>query len=205
MADMDMALPCRVAARRSTFGRRVVVSSLSAIGLAAALATPVASAHRACAHAQTRISAASRPAMQAAVVCLINGQRTGRHLPRLHENARLNRSAQGWTNEMVRARAFSHGSNFSARISAVGFNWSMVGENIAAGYDTPASVVHAWMASPDHCRNILSPSFLDVGTGVSQGSVAGAGSPGTWTQDFGLPMGAHQPSGNTGPANGCPY
>ncbi len=106
---------------------------------------------------------------------------------------------------MVRARAFSHGSDFSARISAVGFHWSMVGENIAAGYDTPASVVRAWMASPDHCRNILSPSFLDVGTGVSRRSVAGAIGPGTWTQDFGLPMGRHQPSGNTGPASGCPY
>lgn len=202
---MDTALLCRAAARGSTFGRRVVVGSLSAIGLAAVLATPAASAHRGCAHVHTRISAASRPAMQAAVVCLINGQRTRRHLPRLHENARLNRSAQRWTNAMVRERIFGHSSHFSARISSVGFHWSMVGENIAAGYDTPALVVRAWMASPEHCRNILSPSFLDIGTGVSRGSVLGAGGPGTWTQDFGLPKGAHQPSGNTGPASGCPY
>jgi uncharacterized protein YkwD len=202
---MDTAMLCRAVARGSTFGRRVVVGSFSVIGLAAVLAAPAAGAPGACADAQTRISAASRPAMQAAVVCLINGQRTRHHLPRLHENARLNRSAQGWTNAMVRARAFTHGSNFSARISAVGFNWSMVGENIAAGFDTPASVVRAWMGSPEHCRTILSPSFLDVGTGVSQRAVASAGGPGTWTQDFGLPMGAHRPSGNMGPANGCPY
>jgi uncharacterized protein YkwD len=206
MADIDTAMLCRFAARGAIVGRRFVVGSLSALGLAAALATPAASAHGgACALAHTRISTASRPVMQAAVVCLINRQRTGHHLPALHENARLNRSAQGWTNVLVRNRAFSHAGNFSARISAVGFNWSLVGENIAAGFDTPASVVRAWMASPGHCRNILSPSFLDVGTGVSQRSVAGAGGPGTWTQDFGLPMGAHAPSGNSGPANGCPY
>ncbi len=183
----------------------MVIASLSAIGLTGALATPAASAHRGCAHAHTRISAASRPALQAAVVCLINRQRARRHLPRLHENARLNRAAQRWTNVMVRRRGFGHGSNFSGRISSVGFHWSMVGENVAAGFGTPAAVVHAWMASPDHCRNILSPSFLDVGTGVSLGAVEGAGGPGTWTQDFGLPMGVHQPSRNTGPASGCPY
>ena len=205
MALTDTAIRCRRAARGRSLGRRFALVSLSAIGMAAGLATPAASAHGACALAHTPISQASRPAMQSAAVCLINRQRARHHLPRLHENRRLNRSAQGWTNTMVRHGGFTHGANFSARISAVGFNWSMVGENIAAGFDTPASVVSAWMASPGHCRNILSPSFMDVGTGVSGRSVPGAGGRGTWTQDFGLPMGAHPPSGSTGPMNGCPY
>lgn len=143
--------------------------------------------------------------MRAAVVCLINVERSSRRLPSLHENARLDRSAQGWTNAMARVHDLSHGAAFAARISAVGFRWSTAGENIAAGFPTPAAVVRAWMASPGHCRNILSPTFLDVGTGVSWASVAGARGPGTWTQDFGLPLGAHTRSGNTGPANGCPY
>ena len=206
MGHSDTAVLCRFAARRFTVGRRLVVGSLTAFGLTAALAAPGASAHNgACAAAHTPISSASRPALQAAVVCLINRQRTKRHLPRLHESSRLNRSAQGWTNTMVRHGGFTHGGNFSARISAGGFNWSMVAENIAAGFDTPAAVVRAWMASPGHCTNILSPSFKDVGTGVSRGAVPGAGGAGAWTQDFGLPMGAPQPSGNRGPANGCPY
>lgn len=211
MAHHDTAKPCRDVARGLIVRRRLLIAWLSAVGLTAglataALATPAAGADGSgCRLAHTRISLASRPAIQAAVVCLINRQRAHHHLPGLHENARLNRSAQGWTNTMVRDRGFTHGGNFSARISAVGFNWSMVGENIAAGFPTPAAVVGAWMASAGHCRNILSPSFADVGTGVSQGSVAGAGGPGTWTQDFGLPMGSHPPSGNSGPANGCPY
>jgi uncharacterized protein YkwD len=166
----------------------------------------MASAHRrGCRHAHTRIAAASRAQLQRAVVCLINRQRAERHLPRLHANQRLNRSAQGWTNRMVRTDSFSHGADFAARISAVGFDWSRAGENIATGFHTPAAVVRAWMASPGHCQNILSPSFADVGTGVSGRPIAGAGGNGTWTQDFGLPMGHRAPSGNSGPAQGCPY
>jgi uncharacterized protein YkwD len=184
-----------------------VVSVTAAVLVTAIGFAPAASAHagRGCRHANTPIAGASRSALQKSVVCLINRQRSARHLPRLRENGRLNRSAQGWTNSMVRFDDFSHGSDFSARISAVGFNWSMVGENIATGFATPASVVRAWMASPGHCRNILTPSFLDVGTGLSRSPVRGFGSRGTWTQDFGLPMNRHAPSGNWGPANGCPY
>jgi uncharacterized protein YkwD len=106
---------------------------------------------------------------------------------------------------MVRDESFSHGADFASRISAVGFSWSRAGENIASGFETPAAVVHAWMGSTGHCENILSPSFADVGTGVSRRGIAGAGSAGTWTQDFALPMGHRAPSGNSGPASGCPY
>jgi uncharacterized protein YkwD len=152
------------------------------------------------------IGSASRIDMQQSVVCLINQQRTERHLPRLRINQQLNRSAQGWTNVMVRDRDFSHGSDFSARISAVGFNWSKAGENIATGFRTPARVVRGWMASTGHCQNILSPNYLDVGTGVSDHPIPGFGSAtGTWTQDFALPMGMSAPSANGGPAAGCPY
>lgn len=180
-----------------------IAALLSVAGLSAA-AAPAAGAGR-CAAAHASISHASRRAIKAAVVCLVNLQRTSRGLPPLHESRRLDRSAQGWTNVMVRVHEFTHGADFASRISAVGFDWEAAGENIAAGYQTPASVVRAWMASPGHCRNILSPTFLDVGTGVSVGAVAGAEGAGTWTQDFGLPMGAQPRSGNSGPANGCPY
>lgn len=174
--------------------------------LSAAAFTPVAGAaqHRRCAHANSSVGTASPRALRRAVLCLINRQRTARHLPRLHASKRLNRSAQGWTNTMVRSNIFTHGADFAARITSVGFDWSTAGENIAAGYSTPASVVRAWMASPDHCRNILTPNFLDVGTGLSR--VGTVGTPaGTWTQDFALPMSANARSHNWGPADGCPY
>lgn len=159
---------------------------------------------RRCADAHARVTRTRRPVLQAAVVCLINVQRTRRGLPALRENSRLNRSAQGWTNTMVRAGEFTHGANFAARITAAGFAWSQAGENIAAGFPTPAAAVRAWMRSPGHCRNILSPAFRDVGIGVSERRVAGARRPGTWTQDFGLPMGAAPASHNSSAENSCP-
>jgi uncharacterized protein YkwD len=186
--------------------RRVLAATTLALGVTTAATVPTASAHGGgCAFAHTPVGATSRAQLRTAVLCLINHQRTKRGLPRLRESRRLNRSAQGWTNDMVRHRDFSHGADFAARISAVGFNWQMVGENIAAGYATPASVVRAWMSSAGHCRNILTPEFTYVGTGVSAGSIPGAGGSGTWTQDFGLPMNRHAPSGNWGPADRCPY
>ena len=192
--------------------RALAVAVLVAAAGLSSLATTAAGARgrlrhsaRRCEAAHTPIRRASRRAIKAAVVCLVNVQRTSRGLPPLHENSRLDRSAQGWTNVMVRVHDFTHGADFASRISAVGFNWSTAGENIAAGFQTPAAVVRAWMASPGHCRNLLSPSFLDVGTGVSLGAVAGAGGGGPWTQDFGLPMGHNPPSGDSAPANGCPY
>jgi uncharacterized protein YkwD len=186
---------------------------LAAIAAACALTlvafTSMASAHtrasRTCRYAHTSIHAASRAQLRGAVVCLVNKKRAAFHLPGLVSNGRLNRSAQGWTNEMVSHREFTHGADFASRISAVGFDWSNVAENIAAGYQTPSSVVNGWMASQGHCANILSPVYRMVGTGVSVGGSATGDGGGTWTQDFGLWMGQHAASGNYGPAEGCPY
>lgn len=202
------AAAARCVLRFGLSARRVVIVVSSAVALTAAFGASGASGRvrdHHCRYAHARVGTVSRGRLQAAVVCLINVQRTTRGLPPLQQSRRLNRSAQGWTNAMVRDRFFSHGADFAARITAVGFNWSNVGENIASGFSTPAAVVRGWMGSPGHCRNILTPTFADVGTGVSRRGVPGASGHGTWTQDFGLWMGARAPSGNWGPADRCPY
>ncbi len=144
--------------------------------------------------------------MRATVVCLINHQRNQHGLPSLTISTRLNQSAQSWNDEMIATGDFTHGDNFAGRISAVGYDWQTAGENIATGYTTPHAVVSAWMASPDHCRNILDPAFRDVGTGFTDAAVGSwASQPATFTQDFGLTMSQNPASGNHGPQNGCPY
>jgi len=70
---------------------------------------------------------------------------------------------------------FSHygcldNSTFGQRITGCGYQWTMVGENIAAGYTSPASVVQAWMDSPTHRENILNPGFKDLGAGYAYNS-----------------------------------
>ncbi len=158
----------------------------------------------ACPDAHVDITQAQPDQMRAAVLCLVNEQRTAHGLPQLTPSTKLDRSAQGWTDSMVDSNEFTHGSAFTDRISATGFDWTIVGENIATGYQTPASVVRAWMRSPGHCANILDPAYREVGTGVSARRIPRASTAlGTWTQDFGRLMGQPALSGNDGPANAC--
>jgi uncharacterized protein YkwD len=184
--------------------RRILALTLARAALVpAAAATGRASG---CANANRRATGGDTAAMRAAILCLVNRQRISRHLPPLRANAKLNRSAQGWTKHMVRAGVFTHGPNFAARITAAGYGWTAAGENIATGFPTPRAVVAGWMRSAGHCRNILSPAFRDLGVGVVARPVRRyASGPATWTQDFALPRDAHLPSHNLGPANGCPY
>ena len=193
---------------RTMFIRRHLAALLALSAVAASCLAPAASARarHTCRYANTPATAATRAQMRAAVVCLINQQRTKRHLPALHPRPSLDRSAQRWTNAMIASRRLTHGPNFAARITATGFDWSAVGENIAAGFATPHDVVGAWIASTGHCANILDPTFADVGTGVSAHRVGHfPGAPATWTQDFGLQRGHKPPSRNRRPASGCPY
>lgn len=87
---------------------------------------------------------------------------------------------------MQQTNTFSHtganGSTVATRVTAAGYNWTMVGENIAAGQPTLASVMQAWLNSPGHCANIMDPRFAAMG-------IAFATNPDTregifWTQVF---------------------
>jgi uncharacterized protein YkwD len=162
-----------------------------------------------CAGAGLTVASAPAQELRDAVVCLVNREREVHHLPALRALRRLDRAAQSWTDRMLDSHSFSHaagGSDPGSRISAAGYQWWAFGENIATGFATPQQVVAAWMGSEGHCRNILGPQFTDVGTGVSDGAVAGFGSGGgTWTQDFGRPAGTRAPSRNMAAADGCPY
>jgi uncharacterized protein YkwD len=162
-----------------------------------------------CANAGATASDTSARVLRGAVVCLVNQERARFHLPAIHQARRLTSSAQRYTTEMVRQDFFSHtapnGSTPGTRIAASGFRWSWIGENIASGYPTTEAVVTSWMHSQGHCYNLLAPVFRDIGIGVSPHGVGPASGPATWTQDFGLPLGASAPSGNWGPANHCPY
>jgi uncharacterized protein YkwD len=161
-----------------------------------------------CAGEDASAEPSSLTLMRSAVICLLNRERTKRGLPTLAASRQLNGSAQAWTNTMVRTGRFTHGPGdaFARRISAAGYDWQTAGENIATGFPTPRSVVAGWIASTDHCRNILNPDFRNVGTG-ERGSPVGrfASGPATWTQDFGLRIGQPARSRNRRPMDGCPY
>lgn len=63
------------------------------------------------------------------------------------------------------------------RMELAGYDYSAAGENIAQGQTSADQVMASWMSSPGHCRNIMDPSFAEIGVGVSDGAL--------WTQTFG--------------------
>jgi len=106
----------------------------------------------------------------------------------LYMNANLRVAAQNHSFDMATQNYFSHtsldGRTFDQRIFNAGYSGAYpLGENIAAGQTTPASVVSAWMTSPGHCTNIMNGSFNSAGVGY------GFNSSSTyqhyWTLDFG--------------------
>ncbi len=78
-------------------------------------------------------------------------------------NCPIEGAATHHSNDMAEHNFFSHtgsdGLRVGARVTATGYEWSVVGENIAAGYDDVDTVVQAWLDSPGHCRNIMDSRF----------------------------------------------
>lgn len=145
-------------------------------------------------------AAGNLEAIREATLCLVNEQRVERGERPLTFNARLERSAQGHTANMVVDDYFGHfgpdGRTPSARMREAGYIYSSrigyeVGENIAWGtlyLATPKSIVQAWMQSPGHRENILDARYRETAIGVlAEVPAADAeGQPGaTYTQDFG--------------------
>jgi uncharacterized protein YkwD len=167
-----------------------------------ALAAP--RARRACRNADVSAGRVPKPALRAAVVCLINAERAAFGLPRLRESTRLDSAAQRWVDAMVAHDEFGHGGGPAAHVSGTRLRWSALGENLASGFSTPRRVVASWMASAGHCQIMLDPRYTEVGTGVNDHPVRGfASGPATWGQDFALPAGRRAPSHNWGPAHHC--
>ncbi|WP_224243377.1 CAP domain-containing protein [Hyalangium gracile] len=111
-------------------------------------------------------------------------------VPALTLDTKLRCAARKHSKDMGDNNFFSHvgsdGSTFSQRITSAGYRWRSAGENIGAGYATPAAVVNGWMASTGHCNNIMNGGFKQLGVGYYSRS----GSPYThyWTQSFAAPL-----------------
>lgn len=101
----------------------------------------------------------------------------------LHE--RLVQAAQSHSDDQARMGRMRHeGSDGSTpwdRMARVGYPWRKAGENVARDIATVDAVTRAWMASPEHCHNIMSADFTEFGGAVTRGS---DGTP-YWTQVFG--------------------
>ena len=123
-------------------------------------------------------------ALEAEVIRLVNAERAKRGLSTLTHNWELSRVARYKSQDMIDKKYFAHqsptyGSPF-VMMDNFGIKFSAAGENIAYGQRTPQEVMNAWMNSPGHRSNILSPTYNQIGVGVAKA----ANGTYYWTQMF---------------------
>ncbi|HWW21003.1 MAG TPA: CAP domain-containing protein [Steroidobacteraceae bacterium] len=109
--------------------------------------------------------------------------------PALQPNLLLRAAAEAHARDMLEHNYFAHeghdGSNPAQRVAAEGYGYRLIGENIASGPTTAAEAVAGWLASPEHCENLMDARFTDSGIGFSAST---HGLPRIyWVQEFGTP------------------
>lgn len=103
------------------------------------------------------------------VIQLINAERKKEGLSPLSEHTFLTQTARLHSEDMACNQFFSHVSptngDVEQRVAFQKYTFSAIGENIAAGYNSPESVVQGWMNSTGHRANIMSATFTQIGVG----------------------------------------
>jgi uncharacterized protein YkwD len=104
-------------------------------------------------------------------------------------NARLTHAALAYARDMAAFAYMDHtgrdGSTHAERITRSGYRWSEVGENLASGVMTPEEVVRGWLASPEHCANLMDPLYREMGVAFAVNSHDARGV--YWALEFGTP------------------
>ncbi len=141
----------------------------------------------------------SNPEYEQEVVERVNAVRAQNGLPPLKRFSQLDQAARYFATDMGQDNYFSHDTydrsdgnlvyvcSWIDRVKSYYSPYSMLAENIAAGYSTPESVMNAWMNSSGHRANILGSSW-EIGVGYYQGS---GNYYRYWVQDFGKRSGVY--------------
>ncbi len=175
--------------------RRLSLAVL-AVSAACALVVPSSAMATDCPGADLRPAQDNMSQVSEATLCLLNAERAAESLGELTEQHQLTKASADFSQLMVDQHFFAHvgpdGSTLTSRLEASGYlgqpgSWT-VGENIAWGESylaTPASIVKAWMDSPPHRENVLSPEFEEIGIGIVTGVPMSTNPGATYTTDFG--------------------
>ena len=95
------------------------------------------------------------------------GDKTYAPAPAISWNSKLYLAANGHSRDMATHNLFSHtgsdNSSTGTRVTATGYNWKAVAENISGGTDTPEQTIDRWVASPGHCHNLMNPVYSEIG------------------------------------------
>ena len=127
--------------------------------------------------AESEINAANYMSYYNEVLRLTNEIRAEAGVGPLTLDTTLCKAASMRSLEMDYAQLFSHtrpnGSSCFTTMEYFGCSYTTCGENIAAGYGSPAAVVEGWKNSPGHYANMINPNFTKLGVGYTPTNVEG--------------------------------
>lgn len=108
---------------------------------------------------------------------LTNIQREQNGLNDLTDNPSLDAAALAKGKDMLAKGYWAHvspdGTQPWAFFVSANYQYRYAGENLARDFSDASSAVNAWMASPSHRENMLSPNYKDIGIGVVEGQMGG--------------------------------
>lgn len=102
---------------------------------------------------------------------LTNEVRAKHKIQPLKMNMDLTLVAREQSADMARHHHLSHtvkGKHLEYRIKKSGYNYRHIGENVARSKGKLPHIIHMWMKSPAHRKNILNPHFKEVGFGINK-------------------------------------
>lgn len=119
------------------------------------------------------------PTVETQIVEMTNAFRADNKLESVRSNAMLQAVARAYAAYLAKTNTFSHtadGRQSGDRISAGGYQWCQVGENLAMqldsrGFEARALAkrsVEGWINSPSHKENMLAPYVTEIGVGVAR-------------------------------------
>lgn len=111
------------------------------------------------------------------LLLLVNEKRLEKGLTPLKINEKLSKAAQEKANHMFANNYWAH---FAPDHTTPwkffvdnGYDYIYAGENLAKGFSNAHDAVDAWMDSPTHRDNILSPQYEDIGFAIAEGNLQG--------------------------------
>ena len=117
---------------------------------------------------------ASMAVADTAATSIINDYRSDKNRKPLSYSTTLEYAAQSHADDMASKGYFGHdganGSSVGGRVTAEGYQWCFVAENIAKGQTSLEQVMAGWKGSSGHYQNMLHKKAVEFGLARGAGN-----------------------------------
>jgi uncharacterized protein YkwD len=87
----------------------------------------------------------------------------------LKANPKLEFAAQKFADQIAATGQWSH-AGYIRFLNQSGYQYTYGGQNLAREFTDASSTVQAWLNSPTHRANLLSPKFTETGIAIASSS-----------------------------------